>query len=146
METRINLNETQPEAFKAMFGLEKYLGGTALTHTHKELIKIRASQINACAYCLDMHTKDALKYGETPQRIFVLPAWRETTLFSPEERAILALTEEVTLISNGGIKTETYNNAVELLGEEYTAQALMAIITINAWNRIAISTLLQPAQ
>jgi AhpD family alkylhydroperoxidase len=146
METRFNLQQTQPEAFKAMYGLEKYLAGTALTNTHKELIKIRASQINACAYCLDMHTKDALKYGETQQRIFVLPAWRETGLFTPEERAILALTEEVTLISNGGVKTQTYSNAVSVLGEEYTAQALMAIITINAWNRIAISTLMQPGQ
>lgn len=146
METRFNLQQTQPEAFKAFYGIEKHMGGTALTNTHKELIKIRASQINACAFCLDMHTKDALKYGETPQRIFVLPAWRETTLFTPEERALLALTEEVTLISNGGVKTETYQNAVNLLGEKYTAQALVGIIAINAWNRIAISTLMQPAQ
>jgi len=146
MTPRLNIQNIQPEAFKAMYALEKYMAGTQLTNTHKELIKIRTSQINGCAFCLDMHTKDALKYGETPQRIFVLPAWRETTLFTPEERAILALAEEVALISNGGVSDATYKNAVEVLGETYVAQALMATVTINAWNRIAISTQLQPAQ
>jgi len=146
MTPRLNIQNIQPEAFKAMYALEKYMAGTQLTNTHKELIKIRTSQINGCAFCLDMHTKDALKYGETPQRIFVLPAWRETTLFTPEERAILALAEEVALISNGGVSDATYKNAVEVLGETYVAQAIMATVTINAWNRIAISTQLQPAQ
>lgn len=146
MTPRLNIQNIQPEAFKAMYALEKYMAGTQLTNTHKELIKIRTSQINGCAFCLDMHTKDALKYGETPQRIFVLPAWRETTLFTPEERAILALAEEVALISNGGVSDATYKNAVDVLGETYVAQAIMATVTINAWNRIAISTQLQPAQ
>jgi len=145
METRFNMQQLQPEAYKAMYALEKYLAGTSITKTHAELIKIRASQINGCAFCLDMHTKDALKYGETAQRIFVLPAWRETTLYTDQERALLALTEEVTLIHNGGVTPRTYNNVVALLGEEYCAQALMLITTINAWNRIAISTQLQPA-
>lgn len=140
------MQQAQPEAFKAMYVLEQYLQTTALTKIHKELIKIRTSQINGCAFCLDMHTNDALKYGETQQRIFVLPAWRETILYTTEERALLALTEEVTLIHNGGVKDETYKTAVALLGEAYTAQALMAITTINAWNRIAISTQMQPAQ
>jgi len=146
MTPRLNIQNIQPEAYKAMYALEKYMAGTQLTNTHKELIKIRTSQINGCAFCLDMHTKDALKYGETPQRIFILPAWRETTLFTPEERAILALAEEVALISNGGVSDATYKNAVEVLGETYVAQAIMATVTINAWNRIAISTQLQPAQ
>jgi AhpD family alkylhydroperoxidase len=140
---RMNLFRVEPEGYKAMLGLEKYLGTTELTPTHKELIKIRASQINGCAYCLDMHTKDARKYGETEQRIYTVSAWRDTPFFTPEEQAILALTEEVTLIANH-VKNETYNKVVELLGEKYTAQVLMLIIVINGWNRIGITTGLMP--
>jgi AhpD family alkylhydroperoxidase len=140
MDQRINIQETEPAAFKAMYALETYVGGSALAKTHKELIKIRASQINGCAYCLDMHTKDALKNGETQQRIFVLSAWRETNLFTEEEKLILALTEEITLIQNQGLSTETYQRAVKLFDEHYVAQLIMAVVTINAWNRIAIST------
>jgi AhpD family alkylhydroperoxidase len=143
MQKRMNLFKVEPEGYKAMLGLEKYLGTTELTPTHKELIKIRASQINGCAYCLDMHTKDARKYGETEQRIYTVSAWRDTPFFTPEEQAILALTEEVTLIANH-VKNETYNRAVELLGEKYTAQVLMLIIVINGWNRIGIATGLMP--
>jgi AhpD family alkylhydroperoxidase len=143
MQKRMNLFKVEPEGYKAMLGLEKYLGTTELTPTHKELIKIRASQINGCAYCLDMHTKDARKYGETEQRIYTVSAWRDTPFFTPEEQAILALTEEVTLIANH-VKNETYNRAVELLGEKYTAQVLMLIIVINGWNRIGVATGLMP--
>lgn len=143
MQMRMNLFRVEPEGYKAMLGLEKYLGTTELTPTHKELIKIRASQINGCAYCLDMHTKDARKYGETEQRIYTVSAWRDTPFFTPEEQAILALTEEVTLIANH-VKNETYNKVVELLGEKYTAQVLMLIIVINGWNRIGITTGLMP--
>ena len=85
MDKRINLQETQPQAYKAMYGLEGYLKTTQLTQTHRELIKIRASQINGCAYCIDVHTRDALKSGETAQRIFLLNAWKETPLFTWEE-------------------------------------------------------------
>jgi AhpD family alkylhydroperoxidase len=145
MKNRINIQEVQPQAYKAMYALEGYLQTTKLTRTHKELIKIRASQINGCAYCIDMHTKDALKLGESIQRIVLLNSWRETTLFSPEERAILDLTENVTLIHQHGVSDTVYQAAEELLGGEYVAQAIMAIATINAWNRIAISTHLQPA-
>jgi AhpD family alkylhydroperoxidase len=143
MQKRMNLFRVEPEGYKAMLGLEKYLGTTELTLIHKELIKIRASQINGCAYCLDMHTKDARKYGETEQRIYTVSAWRDTPFFTPEEQAILALTEEVTLIANH-VKNETYNKVVELLGEKYTAQVLMLIIVINGWNRIGIATGLMP--
>lgn len=133
------MQEVQPQAFKAMLALVAYLETTALTPIHKELIKIRASQINGCAYCLNMHTRDALKHGETAQRIFVLDAWREAGLFTEEEKAILAVTEEVTLIQKG-LSDETYQKAEQLLGKEYLAQVIMAVVTINAWNRIAIST------
>src|SRR6478672_12244705 len=100
METRVNILQTQPEAYKAMMGLEKYIASTSLNPIHKELIKMRASQINGCAFCINMHTKDARKMGETEQRIYLLNAWRETTLYTEEERVILAMTEEVTLIQN----------------------------------------------
>jgi AhpD family alkylhydroperoxidase len=140
MENRVNINITEPQAYKAMYALEGYLATTQLTKTQKELIKIRASQINRCAYCIDMHTKDALKNGETNQRIFLLDAWRETDLFTEEEKAILAITEEVTLIHNQGLSDETYKKAELLFDKNYIAQIIMAVVTINAWNRIAVST------
>ncbi|MBA9075241.1 AhpD family alkylhydroperoxidase [Flavobacterium gossypii] len=139
METRVNILKTTPEAYKAMMALEKFIASTSLTPTHKELIKIRASQINGCAYCINMHTRDARKLGETEQRIYLLNAWRETKLYTEEEQAILALTEEVTLIQNH-VSKETYDNAKRLFDEEYLAAIIMMITTINAWNRIAIST------
>lgn len=147
MEKRINILETEPAAAKAMYGLEAYIQQSELQKTHKELIKLRASQINGCAFCIDMHTKDALKNGETIQRIVLLNAWREVNdLYTKEERVILALTEAVTLIHQGGIPAELYREASEMFEEQYLAQLIMAIATINSWNRIAISSLSQPAQ
>lgn len=144
MTTRINIEKAEPAGYKAVLGLEKFIESTPLTRTHKDLIKIRASQINGCAFCIDMHTKEARKAGETEQRIYALNAWRDTPFFSDEERAILALTEEVTLISNH-VKEETYAQAAKVLGESYLAQVILAIITINVWNRIGITTQLVPA-
>lgn len=146
MENRINILEALPQATKAMYGLEQFLNGSALSKTHKELLKIRASQINGCAFCIDMHTKDAIKHVETPQRIYLLNAWRETQqLYTEEERVVLAITEEVTLISQQGLTAETYGRAKALFDETYIAQLIIAVVTINAWNRIAISAQLQPA-
>lgn len=144
MQARININEIEPTGYNAVLGLEKFIESTPLTKKHKNLIKIRASQINGCAFCIDMHTKDARKAGETEQRIYALSAWRETPYFTEDERAILALTEEVTLIGNR-VKDETYEQAAKLLDEAYVAQVILAIVTINAWNRIAISTNMMPA-
>lgn len=143
MEKRININEVAPQAYKAMFALEGYLATTQLTKSQKELIKIRASQINGCAFCIDMHTKDAIKNGETPQRIFLLNAWRETSLFTEEEKAILAITEEITLIHNKGLSDATYQKALQLFDKNRIAEIIMAAVTINAWNRIAVSTQLE---
>src|SRR5690606_28058533 len=141
MQKRININISEPEALKAMIGLEKYLAKTGISKTLKELIKIRASQINGCAYCLDMHTKDALKYGESNQRIFILSAWKEATeFFTEEEQAALAMTEEITLIHQNGLSEETYRNALKVFSEKQIAQLIMANVTINAWNRMAVST------
>ena len=143
METRIDMSKVAPEGYKAIMGLEKYIASTALDPIHKELIKIRASQINGCAFCINMHTKDARKLGLSEQRIYLLNAWRDTNLYSEEEKAILALTEEVTLISHH-VSDATYQNAAKILGEEYLGVVIMMIITINAWNRIAITTGMQP--
>lgn len=140
METRLQIDQVEPKGYQSLFGIEKYLQQSALSATHKELIKIRASQINKCAFCIDMHTKEALSQGESMQRILLLNAWEETSLFTPEERILLKLTEEVTLIHNQGLSSETYNEALNLLGENYLAQAIMAIIAINAWNRVSVST------
>lgn len=141
MSTRFNMAATDAAAYKALLGLEGYLQTTSLNHTQKELIKMRASQINGCAFCIDMHTKDALKYGETPQRIFLLNAWREAKdFFTEEEQVLLQMTEEITLISQKGLTDETYYKAKQLFDEAKIAQIIMAIITINAWNRIGVST------
>jgi len=103
MKTRININDLEPDAYTAMFGLEKYLGSTGLDPALKELVKIRASQINGCAFCIQMHTEQARKLGETEQKIYALPAWQESPLFTDTERAVLALTDEITLISDQGL-------------------------------------------
>src|SRR5690348_9212927 len=139
-QQRVNIESTLPEAYKAMRSLSASLSKTGLTPVQKELIKIRASQINACAFCLDMHTKEALNVGETQQRIFLLNAWRETNLFTDEEKAILALTEEVTLISDQGVTEKTYKEAEKFFSAEVIAQIIMSIVLINGWNRTAVGT------
>lgn len=144
MEKRVNIQERQPQAYKAMLALEGYLATTSLSKTVKELIKIRASQINGCAFCLDMHTKDALQYGERAQRIFVLSAWHEVTnLFSEEEQVALTMTEEITRLDHDGLLEETYKRALGCYTEIQIAEIIMAVVTINGWNRIALSTHLQ---
>lgn len=143
MSKRINIYNLEPEAYKALRELEKYLAASKLNPLLKELIKIRASQINGCAYCINMHTRDARKLGETEQRIYALSAWWDTPYFTEEEQAVLALTEEVTRISNR-VSDETYNRAAKVLDEHALAQVIMAIIAINSWNRISITTRLEP--
>jgi AhpD family alkylhydroperoxidase len=146
MEKRINIQAVEPQAWKAMYGLEGYLQTAQLSKTHKNLIKVRASQINGCAFCLDMHTKEALKAGETAQRLFLLNAWKETDLFTQEEKIILALTEEITLIHQGGVSEEVYQQATSVFDDSYLTQIIMAVVTINAWNRIAVTTRLELAK
>ena len=145
MENRIDIQALEPNAYKHMMALEAFLQNAQLSKTHLELIKIRASQINGCAFCINMHTKDALKRGETNQRIFLLNAWKETTLFTEEERIILSMTEQITLIHQNGLSEDTYKAATQHFDKNYIAQIIMAITTINAWNRIAISTTMQIA-
>lgn len=140
MQNRINIPALDAQSYQFIAALDAHLQKSDLSKIHLELIKIRASQINKCAFCLNMHTTDALKNGETAQRIFLLNAWQETDLFNEEERVILMMTEEITLISNHGLSDAVYKKAEAIFSEKYIAQIIMAIVTINAWNRIAIST------
>lgn len=145
METRFYMEKVLPQAYQAMIGLERFMATTSIDEKLKELIKIRASQINGCAFCLDMHTKDARKMGETEQRIYTLNAWRETPFFTPQERAVLALTEAVTLVADTHVPDEVYSEARRFFDEKQIAEIIMQIVTINAWNRIAVSTRKMPA-
>lgn len=140
MGRRINLLKESPEAYKAMRGLEEYIAKSGLDRKLYELIKLRASQINGCAYCINMHTRDAMKLGETAQRLFLLDAWEETELYSEKERAVLALTESMTLIANTHVPDEVYEEAEKHLDKKELAAVIMAIVTINSWNRIAITS------
>lgn len=140
MTTRFLMEKVNPQGYAAMLGLEKYVMSTSIDKKLKELIKIRASQINGCEYCVAFHTKDALKVGETQQRIDALNAWKDSSVFTAEEKAALALTEAVTLITEGHVSDAVYNEARKYFDEQKVAELIMAIITINAWNRIAIST------
>ncbi|MCT1530505.1 carboxymuconolactone decarboxylase family protein [Sphingobacterium daejeonense] len=140
MNKRINIQDLEPKAYRGMLALESFLNSCGLSKTHLHLIKIRASQMNGCAYCINMHTQDALKDGETAARLFLLDAWRETESYSSEERIILAITEEVTFIHKHGLSDKTYDEAKKIFDDNYIAQIIMAVVTINGWNRIAIST------
>lgn len=140
MKTRFNIEQVEPNAYTAMYGLEGYVRKTSLKLGYKELIKIRASQINSCAFCIEMHTADARKHGETESRIYALSAWKESPLFSDEERALLQMTEEVTRIAEHGLTDETYATLQKHFDDATIAQAIMQVVSINAWNRIAVST------
>ncbi|MFA1562660.1 carboxymuconolactone decarboxylase family protein [Aliivibrio fischeri] len=140
MTTRIDIAKIQPTALSAMLSIESYLSSVNLSAELKELIKIRASMINQCAYCIQMHVPEAEKAGIESQKLFALAAWKESPLFNVTERAVLALTDEMTLIANDGVSDKSYQEALEVLGEEQLAQAMMQIIMINAWNRFALAT------
>lgn len=140
----MSMNEVFPEAYQPVLELEKVNRSGPLERSLYELVKIRASQINGCAYCLNMHNRDARKGGESQQRLDVLRAWREVELFSDRERAALALTEAVTLISYDGVSDEVWAEVRAQFNENETAALIVAIATINIWNRFAISTRQQP--
>lgn len=143
MKQRINIQELEPNAYKAIFKLSNYLENTSLSKKLKQLIKIRASQINGCAYCIEMHTIEALKNKETQNRIFALSAWWESPLFSEDEKALLAITDEVTQISNNGLTEDTFQKARKYFNDKDIAQIILQICEINTWNRIAVSTGMQ---
>jgi AhpD family alkylhydroperoxidase len=139
MQQRFNGYRVAPDGYKAMLGLEEYIHKSGLEQNLIHLIKLRTSQINGCAYCIDMHWKDLRAFGETEQRLYGLDAWRESPYYSERERAALAWTEAVTLITQGHVPDETYESVRQQFSEKEIADLTLAITTINAWNRLAIS-------
>lgn len=135
---RINYGKVAPEAIKGLLEIEKFVASSSLDRKIFELVKYRASQINGCAYCMDMHTKDARHAGESEQRLYVLSAWRETTFFTEKERTALAWTEALTLISSNEVSDELYSEVHKHFDDKELVALTMAIIGINGWNRLAI--------
>ena len=136
---RIDYRNVSPGAVRAQMGLEMYVRQSGLEHELVELVKLRASLINGCAYCVDMHTKDARKAGETEQRLYAVGVWRETPFFTPRERAALAWTEAVTDLPRTGAPDEAFAELAAHFTEAEIVSLTMAIVTINGWNRLAVS-------
>ena len=144
MTKRIDLSRVGHGAYRAMAALEQHVRQSGLEKPLIELVKLRASYINGCAYCVDMHTKDARAEGESEQRIYAVPVWHETPFFTPRERAALLWTETVTNISRHGVPDEVYAAARKEFSEEELVELTMAVIAINGWNRVAISFATEP--
>ncbi|MCW3843746.1 carboxymuconolactone decarboxylase family protein [Micromonospora yasonensis] len=141
--SRINMAAVAPETYQAVLGLEKYIR-TNLDHTVLELVKLRASMLNGCAFCVDMHSRDALAAGESSRRLFAVAAWREAPFFDERERTALALTDAVTRLGEHGVPDEVWDAAAKVWSEKELADLLVAIATINVWNRISVSTRNEP--
>ncbi|HEU4990555.1 MAG TPA: carboxymuconolactone decarboxylase family protein [Gemmatimonadaceae bacterium] len=139
MKTRFDYAKHSAGFYQAMRGLEQYLHHCSLEEPLIHLIKLRASQINGCAYCIDMHWKDLRALGESEQRLYALDAWRECAWYSDRERAALAWTEAVTLVADGQVPDAVYDEVKGVLSEQELADLTCAVATINAWNRLAIS-------
>ncbi len=135
---RIEFGKASPETYAAMLSLSKYTNECGLEASLLELVKTRASQINGCAYCLQMHTRDARKMGETEERLHMLPAWRETAIYTPRERAALAWTEALTLLTEGHAPDADYELVRAQFNEAEIAKLTLAVAVINSWNRIAV--------
>src|SRR5690242_13288536 len=139
MSSRIDYSKVSPGVYRAMFGLEKYVHECGLENSLLELVRMRVSQINGCAHCLDMHSKDARAAGETEQRLYLVSAWRDAPMFSSRERAALAWAEALTLIAETEISDELYDETRRHFSEEEIVNLTAAIVAINGWNRFAIS-------
>jgi len=144
MAARLNYAKAFPEGIHALLNLGKVIGASGLEPSLVELVKTRASQMNGCAYCIDMHTKDARAAGETEQRLYALSAWRETPFFTPRERAALAWTEAVTNIQQGHASDEVYEEVRPAFDEPELVKLTLVITQINQWNRIAIAFRAEP--
>lgn len=140
MSSRISMAEAFPGGRNALYAFEKTIAFSGLDPRLYELIKVRASQLNACGHCINLHINDALTLGETEQRLFLLDAWRETDLFTEKERAVLALTEALTLLPQQGVPDAVYEAAEQVLSEAELGQVIMGIIAINCWNRVSMAT------
>ena len=139
MKPRLNAYKADPKAMKAMMGLETYIQESGLDPSLIDLVKTRASQINGCAYCIHMHTRDARSRGETEERLYLLDAWHESPLYTERERAALAWTDAVTLVSQTHVPDDVYEAVRQQFTEEELVKLTLLVATINAWNRIAIS-------
>jgi AhpD family alkylhydroperoxidase len=144
MTTHLNAKAIAPDAYNALRGLQNYIDACGIEKPLIELIKVRASQINGCAFCIAMHTADAVKGGESQARLHLLNAWRETEMFSARERAALALTEAVTLVADTHVPDEVYDEARQQFSDKELVDVAYAIFAINAWNRLAITFRMQP--
>lgn len=141
---RVRMSARTPEIYQAMLALDDAVGQSGIERSLAELVRIRASQVNGCAYCLDMHTLDARSVGESEQRIYALSAWREAPFFSDRERAALALAEAVTLVHDGHVPDDVYADAAAVFDEDELSRLLWLMVVINAWNRIGIACRLEP--
>lgn len=139
MTQRIDYKTASPAAFQAMLGMENHARQCGLEHSLLELVKTRVSQINGCAHCLDMHTRDARAAGESEQRLYLLSAWRETTVYTARERAALAWAEAVTLVAGQGVPDRVYEEAQKQFDAKSLVDLTLAIVAINGWNRLAIA-------
>ena len=139
MSVRIDPSRVPPGAMRAMMGLEQYVRSSGLEPALVALVKLRASYLNGCAYCVDMHTKDARAGGEAEQRLYAVPVWGETPFFTARERAALAWTEAVTELGRGGVPDAVYEEARAQFSEAELVDLTMAVIAINGWNRLAVS-------
>ncbi len=138
---RLSQKRVDPASYKAVLAMEEYVQSSTLERKLLELVKIRASQLNHCAFCLDMHNRDAMELGESPRRLYVLAGWREAPdLYTERERAALSLTEAVTLIADAGVTDEVWDEVTASFSDIEVVQLLMAISTINVWNRLAVAT------
>jgi len=144
MTTRLNAKAIAPDAYNALRGLQNYVDGCGIEKPLLELIKVRASQINGCAFCIAMHTADAVKGGESQARLHLLNAWRETELFTARERAALGLTEAVTLVADTHVPDDVYAEARQQFSDKEVVDLAFAIFAINVWNRLAITFRMQP--
>jgi AhpD family alkylhydroperoxidase len=144
MEERLNYVEAAPGGYRAMAALNRYVEDCGLEPLLLELVRMRASQINGCAYCLDMHSKDARAMGETEQRLYTLNAWREAPFYSQRERAALLWAEELTLISQGHVPDTVYEEVRQHFSKQELVDLTLAVVTINGWNRLAIGFRSQP--
>lgn len=145
MSKRLSIKDLIPDAYQKIMQVSQFVENSGISKLQQELIKIRASQINGCAFCMHWHIKEALAHGENPERLYVLSAWREAVdWFSQQDQVILKLTEEVTLIDRQGLSDQTYQEAIDLFGEAMTARLILAVININTLNRLGISQHLHP--
>ena len=139
MRQRVPYYEVAPDGMKIMMDMEKYTKNSTINRTTRELIKIRVSQINGCAFCIDMHTSDARKMGETEQRIYCLNVWNECAFYTPEEKAALELSEHITLIPTKRVPEDLYKQVREQYDEKQYVDLVLIINQINSWNRISIA-------